>query len=105
MSDKPTPYRPSNGSEGSAFEAKFCGTCAKWDSTVEPEGFERGCDIQLAAAFFGASEENYPEEWVQGGGAGPRCTAYAQRDGYALASTPNPVPRCPLTVDLFGSDS
>ncbi len=107
MSDETRPYRPSNGSEGMSFEARFCGTCSKWDSTETPEGYEVGCMIQFAASVFSVSDgvghDAYPEEWVTGGELGPRCTAYAQRNGYETSS--KPAPRCQHTLDLFGSDS
>lgn len=97
------PYRPSNGSEGSSFEARFCGTCAKWDSTETPEGYEVGCEINFRANLFdlsdGVGPELYPEEWVEvEDGLGPRCLAFELRGG---TGDPRPAPRCRHTLDLF----
>jgi len=85
-----------------SFEGRFCGTCAKWDSTVAPEGYEIGCPIQLAANVYDPDEDGdaYPKEWVTGGELGPRCTAYEQRNGYDADA--RPAPRCKVTLDLFG---
>lgn len=93
------PYRPSNGTEGAAFERRFCGTCAKWDATETPEGYDVGCDIQFGASIYNDGDAEYPSEWVECDALGPRCTAYAQRTGYEADG--RPAPRCPNTLDMF----
>lgn len=65
------PYRPSNGTEGEAFMARWCYVCA------DLEGYE--CPILAATmAAPSAYDPEFPDEWRQDGPAGPRCTAYRE---------------------------
>jgi len=72
------PYRPSNGSEGDAFMARWCFKCIK----------ESGCSI-LMGAMAGKS----PKQWVQDE-SGPKCTSF--QDHRRETSY-----RCRRTQDLF----
>ncbi len=74
------PYRPSNGTEGEIFKARFCDRCVK--SSRDPE--DEPCPIEAATFFFDIGEEGYPPEWVCEPYTGdieryllsPRCTAF-----------------------------
>ena len=85
---RPVPYRPSNGTEGDAFFARWCALCAH-DSPDEP------CRILAATMFFEVDDVRYPREWRYDEGGEPCCTAYLSPTD-ALAP-----PRCPLTIDMF----
>lgn len=67
-------YRPANGTEGEAFEARFCRRCACDDIEALMEGRADGCPI-LADAYAGQQ----PRQWVQDVPDGPTCTAFAER--------------------------
>jgi hypothetical protein len=68
-----TRYRPSNGSEGDMFQARWCARCTKDD-------YEAGvfCPIIAATMCLDTDDPNYPEEWTYRGGQ-PCCTAF-ERD-------------------------
>lgn len=51
------PYRPSNGTEGEMFEARFCDRCAN-DTDLSP------CPIVTAAWCFSIGDGGYPAEWI-----------------------------------------
>lgn len=77
MTEPPTrPYRPSNGSEGEAFENAFCLRCKKYG---DPDGVGT-CDILCAAMSRLEDHPNYPKEWVEDDTDTPpwneRCTAF-----------------------------
>lgn len=63
-----TPYRPSNGTEGSCFHAEFCDKCIH-ESEDDP------CMILARTMAFGIDDEEYPEEWIYEDGS-PTCTAF-----------------------------
>lgn len=66
-------YRPSNGTEGCAFEATFCDCCVHQTETVT-------CDIWLRAHTFQIGDAEYPNEWRYEVGfvrdREPTCTAF-----------------------------
>lgn len=66
MSDR-VPFRPSNSTEGSIFEARWCERCDRFGDD------ERGyCEIQ-GRAFGGET----PEEWTSDpSGENPACSAF-----------------------------
>lgn len=91
MSNNPTtntrphdgePYMPSNGTEGRAFEAKWCAHCKNDDW-----GGEDFCEI-IADAHCGWQRD----EWNYLGGE-PQCTAF-------VAINEAVQPRCPFTLEL-----
>lgn len=67
-------YRPSNGTEGAAFEAYYCDRC-RHESEYRDTG-EGGCLILLNAFAFDKGEDGYPAEWVYGPDGVPTCTAF-----------------------------
>lgn len=84
-------YRPSNGTEGDAFIARFCERCAYGNAEeLEP------CMIVGATMAFDVDDPAYPPEWIRDA-AGPRCTAFRPM-GEA-----QPPPRCCHTLDMFGA--
>lgn len=80
------PYRPSNGTEGEGFEARWCQRCANDD-------YEGGVYCEILGAAM-ANEQ--PAEWVYRNRQ-PCCTAFVSFDGMQ----PKPEPRCPLTREMF----
>lgn len=67
-------YQPSNGTEGSWFEDKFCMQCKHCNP--DPEG-EKQCDILLRAFAFYPEDEEYPTEWTYNQEGEPVCTNHA----------------------------
>lgn len=82
------PYRPSNGTEGDSFMARFCENCDRFDND-EP------CMILGATMAYHIDDPEYPKEWIEDE-YGVRCTAYI--DNGELEEKY----RCELTPDLFG---
>lgn len=70
-------YQPSNGTEGSWFEDKFCMRCVSCDP--DPSG-PKQCAILCAALAFSIGEEHYPKEWVYDENDKPMCTAWKEWD-------------------------
>lgn len=80
MNDEHEPYRPSHGSEGEGFMARWCAHCAD-------RGEDWECPILLATmAVASVWDDEYPAEWRQDGPRGPRCTAFRED-----ASSPQPL--------------
>lgn len=64
-------YRPSNGSEGMDFMARFCDRCTK------DRDYDNPCEILGRTLGLMTQDPNYPREWIQDDdGANPRCTAF-----------------------------
>jgi hypothetical protein len=74
MEDGMKKYRPSNGTEGECFMAKFCAHCKNDDE--ENDVF---CDIIASTMAFAVDEPGYPEEWQYDCDGKPTCTAFANR--------------------------
>lgn len=66
-----TPYRPSNGTEGECFQAKFCDRCWK--------NGKQGCLIAARTQFFDETDPEYPKQWRYANGR-PVCTAFESRE-------------------------
>lgn len=69
-------YRPSNGSEGTGFIARWCDRCRS------DQGGEAGCAILSATMAFQLSDPEYPSEWRWNERSGPRCTAFDAIDPF-----------------------
>lgn len=67
-------YRPSNGSEGADFMARWCGRC-----THDDDG---RCGIALDTMIYQVTDAEYPAEWRTDHIHGPRCTAFDAVDAY-----------------------
>lgn len=93
MDDNTKPYRPSNGSEGDAFDALFCNRCVL-DKAARAGDYANGCDILLRALAFGITDANYPSEWRQNIGAkwDPFCTAFVEESDDDDGEPPQPDP-------------
>jgi len=65
------PYRPSNGTEGEMFQARWCAHCTKDD--YEKEVY---CPILTASMAFGVSDSGYPPELKHDAQGQPCCTAF-----------------------------
>lgn len=72
------PYRPSNSTEGAAFEGKFCGKCEYERAVREGSNdMSDACQILGRAMAFGIDEPDFPKEWVSDpDGSNPRCTYF-----------------------------
>lgn len=71
-------YRPSNSTEGSMFEAKFCDRCERDKDSA--------CLIHTRALAHGEDDPLYPVEWEAPINAryfpgDARCTAFEERNG------------------------
>jgi len=64
-------YRPSNGSEGMAFQDRWCDQCTK-----DFAGPEQGCPIIVKAMVFDEEDAGYPPEWTYDEHGQPCCTAF-----------------------------
>ena len=58
-------YRPSNGTEGSIFEGRWCERC----------GINRICQIMNRAFMHDIDEPEYPKQWIRVDGV-PLCTSF-----------------------------
>ena len=74
------PYRPSNGTEGEIFIARWCSTC-EHERARRDDPDADGCDIVAWTMALPITHTDYPTQWQQGP-HGPRCTAYWE-DGKA----------------------
>jgi hypothetical protein len=110
------PYRPSTGTEGDWFDARFCDRCAHDAAWREHEdlqytnprlaGFieQRGaapepCEILSNALCFGVDDEGYPRDtWVYFNDK-PTCLAFRDKDG-SRGAQPATSPD-PAQGDLF----
>lgn len=71
-------YRPSNGTEGMAFMAKYCEQCKADSKYQKTEDAEDGCPILLASLIYNVDDELYPKEWLIEGTdlRTAQCTAF-----------------------------
>lgn len=97
------PYRPSNGTEGSIFEAAWCDDCRQdaafrgWFNEDSPRGEQpEGCSILCNVMAYATDDPEYPREWIYGADGQPRCTAFVDKH-HPLSPC-----RCKTTPDLFG---
>lgn len=80
------PYRPSNGSEGNAFEGVFCEFCAHdkdWREWLEGEQEGEApepCPIWSNCVALSIGDEEYPKELVIGEDGQPTCTNFKKFD-------------------------
>ena len=64
-------YRPSNGSEGEMFRARWCAECKHDDYDAG-----RYCEILGATLCLMADDPDYPQEWTFDDDGHPICTAF-----------------------------
>lgn len=80
-------YRPSNGTEGDCFQARWCAKCERERLYRESNGEAEGCSILCDTMAYSIDDPSYPMEWRKDGQSGPRCTAFiAEGD-----DTPPPI--------------
>jgi len=85
------PYRPSNGTKGADFMARYCNRCAKDD--------DESCGILARTILFYEYHPEYPVEWIYDADNRPCCTAFddvGDPDGVSVAVADD------RTADLFG---
>jgi len=68
-------YRPSCGTEGLDFMAKFCDRCEYDKDFYETLMAEDGCPIIAKAMTHNVNDPKYPKEWTYKKGS-PICTKF-----------------------------
>jgi hypothetical protein len=73
-------YRPSNGTEGMWFCAKFCDRCihGRYEHTGDVN--DNPCEILTASFMCDINDPLYPKEWVYDSEGEPTCTAWKKWD-------------------------
>jgi hypothetical protein len=98
------PYRPSNGSEGADFEARFCDRCKREAKYRRTGDGADGCKIATAVFIYEIDDPKYPKEWVVNlhdpVGMTARCTAFRHEDdpGPSRPRKPRPAPLLDLML-------
>lgn len=92
-------YRPSSGTEGSAFFEAWCAHCARDKPMSEGKNFDECgpdevCSIIGDTFAYEVDDPKYPVEWIVDAD-GPKCTAFVPACGGV------PRSRCEKTVDMF----
>lgn len=75
--EKNRKYCPSNGTEGSWFEDKFCMNCIHTnpDPCKKPQ-----CEIWCRALCWNVTDEHFPKEWIYDDNDKPTCTSWVKWD-------------------------
>lgn len=87
------PYRPSTGSEGADFQARWCDLCSRDKAFREDPDFGESCPIVADTFAFDIADPRYPKEWIHDRDGRPSCTAFT--------TDPAKPPRCDKTLDMF----
>jgi hypothetical protein len=90
------PYRPGSGTEGMAFDDKWCSHCARDAKFRETDDGADGCQILSASFLYEKTDPNYPKEWVYDREGTPCCTAFT--------TDPTCPVRCDRTLELFSQE-
>lgn len=88
------PYRPSTGTEGAAFQERWCDQCARDAAFRDDPDFGTGCQIVADTFALDITNPKYPKEWVFDREGRPCCTAFT--------TDPKCPVRCDKTIDMFG---
>lgn len=88
------PYRPTSGTEGAAFQERWCDHCARDAAFRADPDFGTGCQIVADTFAYDITDPKYPKEWVFDAEGRPKCTAFT--------TDPACPVRCDKTIDLFG---
>lgn len=78
------PYRPSNGTEGCWFDAKFCENC-RHDSAWRRQEIEdrimtaKSCKVLMYAMGFDIDDSEDPKEWIYDKNDEPTCTKFSSK--------------------------
>lgn len=91
------PYRPSNGTEGMEFEARFCDRCRRDAKYRRTQDGADGCPILAAVFMHEVDDPKYPKEWIVNKWGDPyertsRCTAFRFNDGPSRPRKSRPAP-------------
>ena len=92
------PYRPSSGTEGMEFDARWCNHCTRdAEYRNDPDNVDpsRGCQIIADTFAFEITDPKYPKEWIYGKDGTPCCTAFT--------TDPTCPVRCDKTIDMFAT--
>lgn len=90
-------FRPSNGTEGDSFTAKFCANCGcdvvmNGKKTIDEALDGELCPILGETMMYTVESGDYPEAWIEDE-EGARCTAFSPMLGTAV--------RDEMTRDMF----
>ena len=80
MKDQKQKYRPSNGSEGMAFQEKFCESCIHEKFIHTAADGDKQCDILSRSMIYDVEDFDYPEEWIYDRHDRPTCTKFYRWD-------------------------
>lgn len=86
-------YRPSNGTEGADFQARFCNRCKRDREWREHE--RNPCFIWTGALCFNTEDEHYPAELQYDESGAPTCTAF---EFDPSSKPPGPLVAGPMSV-------
>lgn len=89
------PYRPSTGTEGAAFQERWCDLCARDAAFRADPDCGQGCQIVADTFAYDITDPKYPKEWVFDHDGRPSCTAFT--------TDPKCPVRCDKTLDLFAN--
>lgn len=97
MSNK---FRPSNATQGEAFFAAWCHSCARDKAMREGADLDEcndneRCEIIGLTQIHNVHDPEYPVEWHYDTNGLPTCSAYVAA-GDTVTQT-----RCPNTLELF----
>ena len=99
-------YRPSNGSEGMDFMARFCDRCKREAKYRRTDDGADGCPIIAATMCYEIEDEKYPPEWVvdlhDATGMTARCTSFQFDDPDRRSRPRKPKPAPLLDLMLAG---
>ena len=71
----PSPYRPSNGTEGMWFMSRFCDHCQHEAAFRADADGSNSCRIVALTMALDVHHPDYPREWIETVN-GPTCTAF-----------------------------
>jgi hypothetical protein len=89
------PYRPGSGTEGMAFDERWCNHCTRDEEyRNDPDNVDpaKGCQILSNTFILEINDPEYPKEWIYGKDGRPCCTAFT--------TDPAKPVRCDKTIDM-----
>ena len=96
------PYRPSNGTEGDMFTARWCEKCSKHDFDNDDGPV---CYLLFGMLNYYPDDNEYPKEICLDDDGRPQCTAFEEYVEEEKAHKEQRKYRCKNTPDLFGEVS
>lgn len=88
----PQSYRPSNGTEGEIFMARWCARCSRDQARRDGDAFD-GCEIIDLTMAYDIDDPSYPKAWVQDDDGSPSCSEFTAGDADDQPLDPQAVVR------------